>query len=74
MDKLNAHDAARETFDRTVHHLEENEINLGKTPLTLGAALRLDPEREAFLDNPQADALLTREYRAPFVVPAENEV
>jgi hypothetical protein len=36
--------------------------------------LRIDPEREAFLDNPRADALLTRAYRRPFVVPAEGAV
>ena len=64
----------RETFDRTRKHLADNDVDLEKTPLTLGPLLRIDPEREAFLDNPQADALLTREYRKPFVVPAESEV
>ena len=29
---------------------------------------------EKFLDNAQADALLTREYRAPFVVPKQGEI
>ena len=49
-------------------------MDLAKSPLTLGSLLRIDPEREAFLDNGRADALLTREYRRPFVVPAESEV
>ena len=35
----------------------------------MGAALTLDPKAETFLDNEQADQMLTREYRAPFVVP-----
>jgi hypothetical protein len=42
--------------------------------LTLGLSLRLNPDQEKFLDNPVAHALGTREYRKPFVVPAEKEV
>jgi hypothetical protein len=42
--------------------------------VTLGSLLRIDPEREAFLDNERATALLNREYRRPFVVPAESEI
>ena len=49
-------------------------MDLAKSPLTLGSLLRIDPGREAFLDNPRADALLTREYRRPFAVPAEGEL
>ena len=36
---------------------------------TLGPNLAFDPEREKFVNNPAADKLLTREYRAPYVVP-----
>jgi hypothetical protein len=36
--------------------------------------LRLDSDKEKFLDNRMADALLTREYRKPFIVPVEKEV
>ena len=68
------HDRVRETFERTRKHLAENDVDLEKSPLTLGSLLRIDPEREAFLDNARADALLTREYRRPFVVPAEGDV
>ena len=38
---------------------------------TLGPNLAFDPDREKFVNNPAADKLLTREYRAPYVVPAE---
>ena len=72
--QLKVHDRVRETFERTRKHLAENDVDLEKSPLTLGSLLRIDPEREAFLDNPEADALLTREYRRPFVVPAEGEL
>jgi predicted dehydrogenase len=74
LSNLKVHDNALETFDRTVKHLKENEIDVEQTKLTLGQVLRLQKDREAFIDNPQADALLTREYRKPFVVPSEREV
>ena len=74
LEQLKVHDRVRETFERTRKHLAENDVDLEKTPLTLGSLLRLDPEREGFLDNERADALLTREYRRPFVVPAEGDV
>ncbi len=72
--RLNVHDRVRETFERTRKHLSDNDVDLMKTPLTLGSPLRIAPGRESFLADPKADALLTREYRKPFVVPAEGEV
>jgi hypothetical protein len=72
--QLKVHDRVRETFERTRKHLAENDVDLEKSPLKLGSLLRIDPEREAFLDNGWADDLLTREYRRPFVVPAEGQV
>ena len=71
LDQLKVHDRVRETFERTCKHLAENDVDLAKSPVTLGSLLRIDPEREAFLDNGRANALLNREYRRPFVVPAE---
>lgn len=44
-------------------------MELGGTVYRQGADLRFDPTKERFVDNPEADALLTRKYRAPFVVP-----
>jgi predicted dehydrogenase len=72
--QLKVQDAVLETFDRTCKHLVENEVNLEKTKLTLGRLLWLDSEKEKFADHAHANALLTREYRKPFVVPAEKEV
>ena len=71
---LEVHENVLETFERTRKHLAENDIDLEKSELTLGPLLRLDPEKEKFLDNPKADAFLTRSYRKPFVVPSEKEV
>jgi len=55
-------------------HLQSNDVDLSKTKLTLGPLLQIDQEKETFIDNPEANSYLTREYRAPFVVPAENEI
>jgi len=72
--QLKVHDDVLETFERTRKHLLENNVDLGKSKLTLGPLLRLDSEKEQFADNPVADALLTREYRKPFVLPTAKEV
>ncbi len=65
---------AQETLDRTRHYLLDAGVDLEKTPIRLGQHLRLDGDKEQFLDNTPANALLTREYRAPFVVPKESEI
>ena len=54
---------------RMEEHLGANNVDLHKSPATLGKLLNMDPKTERFLDNPEANKLLTREYRAPFVVP-----
>jgi hypothetical protein len=46
-----------------------NQIDRVKSPATPGEVLNMDPKTERFLDNPAANKLLTRDYRAPFVVP-----
>ena len=58
-----------EALGRMEQHLAANNVDLKKTPATLGAVLKMDPKTERFIGNAQADKLLTREYRAPFVVP-----
>ena len=72
--KMKAHENVLETFDRTVQHLRDNQLDLEQTKLTLGLLVRFDSDREAFVNLPQADALLSREYRKPFVVPSASEV
>jgi predicted dehydrogenase len=70
--KTNEH--AQETLDRVISHLSDNSVRLGgKSDFRLGPQLQFDPKAETYVNNPEADALLTRDYRAPFVVPtAEN--
>jgi predicted dehydrogenase len=61
-----------EAFSRLQDHLRKNEIDLDRTPLTLGAALRLDPATQAFLGEhaPAARRFVKAAYRKPFVLPA----
>jgi predicted dehydrogenase len=69
---LGAH--AIETLERTVQHLKDNKVDLEQTKLTLSPLLHLEAGQEKFRDNAKANALLTREYRAPFVVPSEAQI
>ena len=61
-------DDEQATLDRTLEHLRENDIDLEKTELTLGPWLELDGNKERFLNHSEANALLARKYRNPFVV------
>ncbi len=58
-----------EAYDRMAAHLDANGIDLAKDNLTLGLPLEFNPRKERFVDNEQANALVSRNYRAPFVVP-----
>lgn len=68
------HEQVPQTLEKMLAHLRENNVDLLKTPLTLGAPLQIDAAKERFLDSDPANRLLAREYRRPFVVPEENEV
>ena len=74
MQSLTTSDDVQDTFDRTRQHLADNGVDLKETRLRLGPHLALDAEAERFVDNSQADALLTREYRAPFIVPTADQI
>lgn len=71
---FNGHEDMRATYQRTAEHLEKNEVNVSKTLFSLGATLAINPKTETFKDAPAADAMLTRDYRKPFVVPSESEI
>jgi predicted dehydrogenase len=59
------------SFDRFLTHLDSNGIDLNKTPAALGPMLRFDPRAERFIGelNEDANKLVSRDYRKPFVVP-----
>jgi hypothetical protein len=60
-----------EALGRMEEHLAANNVDLKKTPATLGVVLKMDPQTERFSGNRKANKLLTRKYRKPFVVPAK---
>ena len=67
-DAIKSNSDLSEMLGRMEEHLAANKVDLKTTPATLGAALRMDPATERFQDNAAANQMLTREYRAPFVV------
>jgi predicted dehydrogenase len=63
------HKEAAASLQSAVEHLRENGVKLESATYRLGRALTVDPKGETFGDDKEANALLTRRYRAPFVVP-----
>ncbi|RUL87740.1 Gfo/Idh/MocA family protein [Tautonia sociabilis] len=67
---LGSDEAVRDAVDRMCEHLKDgNGLALDGMQYRLGRSLHFDGEAERFVDDAQANALLSREYRAPFVVP-----
>ncbi|MFO0957577.1 MAG: Gfo/Idh/MocA family oxidoreductase [Isosphaeraceae bacterium] len=50
-------------------HLSSAYCHLGNIAYRLGRKLAIDPRTESFTADAEANRMLTREYRAPFVVP-----
>jgi predicted dehydrogenase len=50
-------------------HQSSAFCHLGNIAYRLGRKLHINPSTESFVNDPEADAMLTRKYRAPFVVP-----
>jgi predicted dehydrogenase len=58
-----------EAFTRMAGHLESNGVDISKDNLQLGLPLKFDPQAERFIGNDQANEMVSRHYREPFVVP-----
>jgi hypothetical protein len=68
------HPEVLKTFEKMTEHLQTNDVRLADIPLTSGPVLNVDPATETFIDHAEANRLLTRNYRKPFVVPSEKEI
>jgi len=68
-DTIKSHKGLEESFDRMADHLGKNGVDITKEQVTLGVPLKMDGKAEKFLGNDKANALLTRNYRAPYIVP-----
>lgn len=70
-DQLGDDKESAETLERMEQHLKDNKISLEETKLRVGRNLKFDPRTETFVGDKEADAMLTREYRKGFEVPAK---
>ena len=63
--------ALAEAHGRMMEHLAANHVNADLTPAVLGATLTIEPAAEHFIgaSAAAANALLKRDYRAPYAVP-----
>jgi hypothetical protein len=68
VEKIKANRESADACDRMTAHLAANRVDLDKTKLVFGEMLTLDPRTQRFVNNESANALLTRTYRAPFVI------
>jgi predicted dehydrogenase len=70
-EKIKGNVSLTEAYGRMAEHLAANHVDLAKTPATFGAPLAIDSASERFIgENAEAaNALLTHDYRKPFVVP-----
>jgi len=50
-------------------HLSASLCHLGIVSYKMGRELSFDPKKEKFVNDKEADKLLTREYRKPYVIP-----
>ncbi len=62
-----------DSFERFQEHLLVNGVDLQQTPRILGPRLTIDTDKEIFVGefSEQANKLVSREYREPFVVPEQ---
>ncbi len=58
-----------ESFDRMAAHLEANGVDISKDEIQLGTPLEFNPHKERFENNDEANGMVSRRDRPPFVVP-----
>ena len=51
-------------------YLAASLAHLGNISYRLGRSLNFDPQKELFVGDKEANAMLTRKYRAPYLIPA----
>ncbi|MFC1795222.1 Gfo/Idh/MocA family protein, partial [Planctomycetota bacterium] len=62
-----------DAYERASEHLSLHDVDLEKTPMTLGPWLTMDSHTERFMGDfsKEANQYLSRNYREPFTVPAD---
>lgn len=72
VDAIRAGDASKLTCDALEGHLTSSLPHLGNIAYRVGRALTFNGRTETFANDREADALLTREYRAGFEIPRQS--
>ncbi|CAL1124836.1 unnamed protein product [Cladocopium goreaui] len=73
-ERLGSNEEVQDSFTRFKDHLANNSVDLSVEKLQLGPQLMIDTANEEFINNGDASAMLTRNYRKPFVVPSESDI
>ncbi len=60
-----------QTFERFSEHLANNGVAVNNSEIGFGKTLKIDPQTETFIGSDDANAMLTRNYRQGFEVPAK---
>ncbi len=71
---LKGPDDAVETLERTMTHLTDNKVDLASIKMMISSNMAFDPVKETFVNNAEADRMLTRDYRAPYIVPKTADI
>ena len=71
LDSVRARDHKMLNADIEQGHYSSAYCHLGNIAYKLGRKLTINPATESFVNDSEADALLTREYRKGFEVPAK---
>ncbi len=67
--KVLGNEFATESLERMAEHLKDSGIQFNGKNFIAGRKLAFDPKIERFINDKEADTLLTRNYRKPFIVP-----
>ena len=65
----NDNETIKDSLAMLKYNLKAVKIDLAENNYAIGRDLKFDPVQEQFIGDRQADAMLTRPYRAPYVVP-----
>jgi predicted dehydrogenase len=74
LEKVRSRDNNILTLNRTVRHLTDNGVDLGGRRIIKKTLLEFDPRKEVFTNSAEANKMLHREYRKPFVCPVPEKV
>ncbi|MCX6219995.1 MAG: Gfo/Idh/MocA family oxidoreductase [Bacteroidia bacterium] len=69
IEAVRAHDPKMVNAPVESAHLSSALAHLGNIAYRTGRVLTFDPKTEKFVNDPEADKYLSRNYRAPFIVP-----